>query len=142
MAAPRSASRALMRASVDEAATTGSDVTVMVPPACACRTHTQPAAFFLAGSALPEWAGHPGRSAGIVALIGDCEAPGGKAMRDLLAALLCGALWAYWSGALVKAIVLRLRHGRAAGLFWPRQPVEQAMWPIWVPVVVAWNVLP
>jgi protein-S-isoprenylcysteine O-methyltransferase Ste14 len=63
-------------------------------------------------------------------------------MSDWPAALLAAALWAYWSAAIAKAIVLRLRHGRAAGLFWPRKPAERWMWPIWVPVVVAWNLLP
>ncbi len=62
-------------------------------------------------------------------------------MIDLPSAILSATLSAYWTGVGVMAVVNRWRHGRPAGL-WPSNRVERLLWPIWVPVVVLWNVLP
>jgi protein-S-isoprenylcysteine O-methyltransferase Ste14 len=62
-------------------------------------------------------------------------------MIDLPSALLSLTLSAYWSGVAVTALVNRWRHGRSAGL-WPSNRVERLLWPIWVPVIALWNVLP
>jgi protein-S-isoprenylcysteine O-methyltransferase Ste14 len=39
------------------------------------------------------------------------------------------------------AVVNRWRHGRSAG-FWPKNRVERLIWPVWVPVIALWIVLP
>ena len=62
-------------------------------------------------------------------------------MIDLPSAILSVTLTAYWSGVGVMAIVNRRRHGRSAG-FWPRKRIERLIWPMWVPVVALWIVLP
>jgi protein-S-isoprenylcysteine O-methyltransferase Ste14 len=60
---------------------------------------------------------------------------------DLPSAILSAALSAYWSGVGIMAVVNRWRYGRPAGL-WPNNRIERILWPVWVPVVVLWNVLP
>jgi protein-S-isoprenylcysteine O-methyltransferase Ste14 len=60
---------------------------------------------------------------------------------DLPSAILSAALSAYWSGVTVTAVVNRCRYGRSAGI-WPKKRVERLLWPIWVPLIVMWNLLP
>jgi protein-S-isoprenylcysteine O-methyltransferase Ste14 len=62
-------------------------------------------------------------------------------VRDLPGTILSTTLWAYWSGVVLKSLVNRWRHGRSAG-FWPRKRAERLLWPVWVPLIAAWNVLP
>jgi protein-S-isoprenylcysteine O-methyltransferase Ste14 len=62
-------------------------------------------------------------------------------VSDLPGAILSVTVSAYWSGVAGLALVNRWRHGRSAG-FWPRKRVERLLWPVWVPLVVAWIVLP
>jgi Isoprenylcysteine carboxyl methyltransferase (ICMT) family len=62
-------------------------------------------------------------------------------MIDLPSAILSATVSAYWSGVGILAVVNRLRHGRRAG-FWPSKGVERLIWPLWVPVIALWIVLP
>jgi protein-S-isoprenylcysteine O-methyltransferase Ste14 len=62
-------------------------------------------------------------------------------MTDLPLTLLTATTWAYW--LCVGALVVRARHRTKtlSGAI-PRQRLEQGMWVVWVPLVVAWAVLP
>jgi protein-S-isoprenylcysteine O-methyltransferase Ste14 len=60
---------------------------------------------------------------------------------DLPAVLLVITVWCYWFGVGVMIVRARRRTGDLAGLV-PEQPFERAMWFIWVPMVIAWIVLP
>jgi protein-S-isoprenylcysteine O-methyltransferase Ste14 len=62
-------------------------------------------------------------------------------MGDFPLVLLTATIWTYWIG--VGAMIVRLRRKlkKTVGLV-PEQRVERAMWLVWVPLVVAWIVLP
>ncbi|MHB1426531.1 MAG: methyltransferase family protein [Gemmataceae bacterium] len=62
-------------------------------------------------------------------------------MIDLPSAILSATLSAYWSGVAIMAVVNRCRYGRSAGI-WPKKRLERLMWPIWVPLIGMWIVLP
>ncbi len=55
--------------------------------------------------------------------------------------VLTATIWAYWIG--VGAMIVRVRrHTRKVVGVVPEQPLERAMWLVWVPLVAAWAVLP
>ena len=60
---------------------------------------------------------------------------------DIPAVLLVTTIWCYWFG--VGAMIVRARRKThdLAGLV-PEQPFERAMFVIWIPLVIAWIVLP
>ena len=60
---------------------------------------------------------------------------------DVPAVLLVATIWCYWFG--VGAMIVRARRKRRdlAGLV-PEQSFERAMFVIWIPLVIAWIVLP
>jgi len=62
---------------------------------------------------------------------------------DLLpVAVLAACIWTYWVGAMRMVVrVRRKSRQRTAGLV-PRQPLERALWALWVPAVLAWLALP
>ena len=62
-------------------------------------------------------------------------------MTDLPAALLAITVLLYWSYVGALAVRVRRRTRRLAGIV-PSQPLEQAMWLIWLPLVLAWMLLP
>jgi protein-S-isoprenylcysteine O-methyltransferase Ste14 len=59
---------------------------------------------------------------------------------DLPLAILALTLWAYWAGV-GRMVVRARRKGRRSGLV-PAQRIEKLMWVVWVPLVLAWLVLP
>lgn len=62
-------------------------------------------------------------------------------MIDVPGVLLVATIWTYWFGVgLMIARSWRAQH-ELAGLL-PQQPLERAMWIIWVPLVAAWIALP
>jgi protein-S-isoprenylcysteine O-methyltransferase Ste14 len=70
--------------------------------------------------------------------------PGGyveKMMKDPAGTVLALTVNAYWACVLILAVVRRVRLRQGAGLL-PRKLNERLMWPLWVPVILAWNVLP
>lgn len=62
-------------------------------------------------------------------------------MKDLPATVLATTIWTYWFCVGVMAVRVRRRTRRLAGVV-PQQRLEQLMWTVWVPLVVAWMVLP
>lgn len=62
-------------------------------------------------------------------------------MSDLPAVVLSATIWAYWICVGAMAVRVRRRTRKLAGIV-PSQPLEQAMWLIWVPLVAAWMALP
>ena len=62
-------------------------------------------------------------------------------MKDLPAAVLTATIWAYW--LCVGVMIVRVRHQtrKQPGVV-PRQGLERIMWLVWVPLVVAWLILP
>jgi hypothetical protein len=62
-------------------------------------------------------------------------------MRDFPAAVLTVTIWAYWFCVGVLIVRLRRKTRKLPGVV-PKQPLEQFMWVIWVPLVVAWMTLP
>jgi protein-S-isoprenylcysteine O-methyltransferase Ste14 len=62
-------------------------------------------------------------------------------MRDFPAAVLTVTIWAYWFCVGVLIVRLRRKTRKLPGVV-PKQPLEQFMWVIWVPLVVAWMALP
>jgi protein-S-isoprenylcysteine O-methyltransferase Ste14 len=62
-------------------------------------------------------------------------------MTDLPLTLLTATIWVYW--LCVGALILRAhrRTKTLAGAI-PEQRIEQRMWVIWVPLIVAWAALP
>lgn len=62
-------------------------------------------------------------------------------MIDLPSAMLSATLSAYWSGVAILAVVYRCRYRQSAGM-WPKKRIERLIWPIWVPVIVLWIILP
>jgi protein-S-isoprenylcysteine O-methyltransferase Ste14 len=62
-------------------------------------------------------------------------------MKDLPGSVLALTIVGYWTCVLVLAFMRHLRHHQAVGLL-PRKRNERLMWPLWVPAILAWNVLP
>jgi protein-S-isoprenylcysteine O-methyltransferase Ste14 len=62
-------------------------------------------------------------------------------MRDLPAAVLTATIWVYWLTVGVMIVRVQRRDRGRAGVV-PRQRIEQFMWLVWVPLVIAWLVLP
>jgi protein-S-isoprenylcysteine O-methyltransferase Ste14 len=62
-------------------------------------------------------------------------------VKDLPCIALAATVWAYW--ACVGAMIVRVRRRtrKLSGIV-PVQRIEQFMWIVWVPLVVAWMVLP
>ena len=62
-------------------------------------------------------------------------------MRDFPGIVLVATIWAYWLG--IGIMITRVRKGThtLAGLV-PEQRLERYLWLVWVPLVVAWIVLP
>jgi protein-S-isoprenylcysteine O-methyltransferase Ste14 len=60
---------------------------------------------------------------------------------DLPAVLLLTTVWCYWFGVGVMIVRARRKTRDLAGLV-PEQSFERAMWVIWIPLVIAWIVLP
>jgi protein-S-isoprenylcysteine O-methyltransferase Ste14 len=63
-----------------------------------------------------------------------------NAVKHLPTIIISLTIWTYWSCVLVMAVRARMR-GRGSVLS-PRKPLERMIWPVWVAVVVGWNVLP
>jgi protein-S-isoprenylcysteine O-methyltransferase Ste14 len=62
-------------------------------------------------------------------------------MRDPAGSSLTVTVNCYWVCVLLLAALRWLRSRQGVGLV-PRQSNERVMWSLWVPVIVAWNVLP
>jgi protein-S-isoprenylcysteine O-methyltransferase Ste14 len=62
-------------------------------------------------------------------------------MRDLPLTLLTATVWAYWLAVGVLIVRVHRKTRTLAGAI-PEQPLEQRLWIVWVPLVVAWVVLP
>lgn len=62
-------------------------------------------------------------------------------MRDLPLTLLTATIWVYWLVAGALVVRMHRKTKTFAGAI-PEQRLEQAMWVVWVPLVVAWVVLP
>jgi protein-S-isoprenylcysteine O-methyltransferase Ste14 len=62
-------------------------------------------------------------------------------VKDWPGVLLAATVWAYWIG--VGMMVVRVHHKtRKLGGLVPEQPLERALWLVWVPLVAAWLALP
>ena len=62
-------------------------------------------------------------------------------MKDLPGLVLALTINSYWACVILLAVVRGLRQRQAVGLIpWKRQ--ERLLWAVWVPVIVAWNLLP
>jgi protein-S-isoprenylcysteine O-methyltransferase Ste14 len=62
-------------------------------------------------------------------------------MKDPAGLLLALTVNCYWGCVLALACLRWLRLRQGVGLL-PHKRSERLMWPLWVPVIVAWNVLP
>jgi protein-S-isoprenylcysteine O-methyltransferase Ste14 len=62
-------------------------------------------------------------------------------MNDLPATVLTATIWTYWFCVGVMVVRIRRRTRKLSGVV-PGQRLEQVMWLIWVPLVVAWMALP
>jgi protein-S-isoprenylcysteine O-methyltransferase Ste14 len=62
-------------------------------------------------------------------------------MTDLPCIALAATVWIYWACVGAMMVRLRRRTRKLSGIV-PSQRVEQVMWLVWVPLVVAWMVLP
>jgi hypothetical protein len=62
-------------------------------------------------------------------------------MRDIPGVILTATIWAYWFGVGVMILRVHRRSRRLGGLV-PGQALERLLWLVWVPLVVAWVVLP
>ncbi len=62
-------------------------------------------------------------------------------MNDLPAAITTATIWAYWIGVGVMIVRVK-RHSRATPILSPKQPLEQFMGLIFLPMVALWAVLP
>ncbi len=60
---------------------------------------------------------------------------------DLPAMILVATIWSYWFGIGVMIVRARRKTRDLKGLV-PEQTFERAMWVIWIPLVIAWIVLP
>lgn len=64
-----------------------------------------------------------------------------KAMKDLQCIALASTVWAYWACVGAMSMRVRRRTRKLSGIV-PSQPLEQAMWLVWLPLVVAWMTFP
>jgi protein-S-isoprenylcysteine O-methyltransferase Ste14 len=62
-------------------------------------------------------------------------------MRDAPLAILAFTIWAYWLGVGVMVVRVRNRTRTLAGAV-PEDRLERRMWMLWLPVIIAWIVLP
>ena len=62
-------------------------------------------------------------------------------MKDIPGIVLVASIWAYWLGVGIMIARVRSRTHTLAGLV-PEQRLEKYLWLIWIPLVVAWMVLP
>lgn len=62
-------------------------------------------------------------------------------MRDVPLVILTATIWAYWFCVAVMIVRVRKRTRTLAGAV-PEDPLEKRMWLIWVPLIIAWLVLP
>ena len=62
-------------------------------------------------------------------------------MHRLPLAIVMVTVWCYWLSVVVMIVRSRLKLGAAAGAV-PKTGLESWMWLIWVPTVIAWQVLP
>lgn len=62
-------------------------------------------------------------------------------MKDLPCIVLAATVWVYWSCVAAMSIRVRRRTRKLSGIV-PSQRGEQLMWVLWVPLVLAWMVLP
>jgi protein-S-isoprenylcysteine O-methyltransferase Ste14 len=62
-------------------------------------------------------------------------------MNDMPGSVLTATIWVYWVGAGVMVVWVRKKTRESPGLL-PKQRLERLMWLVWVPLVMAWNVLP
>ena len=62
-------------------------------------------------------------------------------MRDVPLAILALTIWAYWLGVAAMVIRVRKKTRTLAGAV-PEDRLERRMWIVWVPVIIAWIVLP
>ena len=59
-----------------------------------------------------------------------------ESMKDLPCIVLAATVWAYWACVGAMTIRVRRRTRKLSGIV-PSQGVEQLMWVVWVPLVVA-----
>jgi protein-S-isoprenylcysteine O-methyltransferase Ste14 len=62
-------------------------------------------------------------------------------MHDLPLAVLACTIWAYWTGVALMVVRVRKQTRTLAGAV-PEDALERRMWLVWVPVIVAWILLP
>ena len=62
-------------------------------------------------------------------------------MTDLPATVLTATVWTYWFCVGVMVVRIRRKTRKLSGVV-PKQRLEQFMWMVWVPLVVAWMALP
>jgi protein-S-isoprenylcysteine O-methyltransferase Ste14 len=62
-------------------------------------------------------------------------------MRDLPCISLAATVWVYWTCVGAMSIRVRRRTRKLSGIV-PTQRVEQLMWVVWLPLVLAWMTLP
>jgi protein-S-isoprenylcysteine O-methyltransferase Ste14 len=62
-------------------------------------------------------------------------------MTDWPGLLVVATVWAYWLGVGVMIVRVHRKTHKLGGLV-PEQPLERAMWVVWVPLVAAWLALP
>lgn len=62
-------------------------------------------------------------------------------MNDLPVAVLTATIWTYWFSVGVMIVRIRRKTRKLSGVV-PKQPLEQLMWVVWVPLVFAWVALP
>jgi protein-S-isoprenylcysteine O-methyltransferase Ste14 len=62
-------------------------------------------------------------------------------MNDLPLTVLIATVWAYWCVVGVLIVSIHRKTGTLAGAV-PEQRLEQRMWIVWIPLVIAWAVLP
>jgi protein-S-isoprenylcysteine O-methyltransferase Ste14 len=79
-------------------------------------------------------------SAPLARLPADCPIHA-KPMTDLPCIALAATIWVYWACVGAMMVGLRRRTRKLSGIV-PSQAIEQFMWLLWVPLVVAWMVLP
>ncbi len=62
-------------------------------------------------------------------------------MKDLQCIAMATTVWAYWACVGAMSLRVRRRTRKLSGIV-PSQPMEQLMWLVWVPLVLAWMVFP
>jgi protein-S-isoprenylcysteine O-methyltransferase Ste14 len=62
-------------------------------------------------------------------------------VTDWPGVLVVATIWSYWIGVGVMIVRVHRRTRKLGGLV-PEQPLERAMWLVWVPLIAAWLTLP